>query len=480
MKSETLFNPITALPTQALFIQRLKTALDVPITSLNKGIGIVVLRIKGLHTWLGSDTPPSLRHLFNAIEKSVHHIQDQSFVAHLNHHDIGLLFMGESSEKSLIKTIKRVIRRIKQLSQLQNAPFDLQLFAGSSYSDNQGRTPQNLLMDAQIACETALRDKSSSYLSYTPQMSQEHILQAYNTEEIVKKIIDQGGLDIHYLPIVHIQTQKIVGIEALLRWNFSEEEMRDISPKNSKIPSFAFSDFNFLETLKNTGLIQQAERWLIKKSCSDLNQLHCMGHKSLRLHINLSTQQLTNPSFLQFINDQLTVYDITPNLIALEFNEAEVNQIPEEVCQPMFKQISQRGIHIALDDFGVGATSSQFLQDVPIHSLKIDRCFIANYEKHRALFKAIFNIAHSKKLDVIAEGITHEKQATFLKDYGCKYAQGRHYSMPMAFHHFIELITNKKGETPASMSRTDESRTDSFASLAEKIVPSRMTPKLVS
>jgi EAL domain-containing protein (putative c-di-GMP-specific phosphodiesterase class I) len=209
------------------------------------------------------------------------------------------------------------------------------------------------------------------------------------------------------------------GAEALLRWNHPERGV--VSPAE------------FIPVLEDTGLIVQVGEWVIRRACEDLKGWIATGRQPIPIAVNLSARQFRDKDLDQRIRALVAAAGVDPALIELEITESQLMQDPEHAIRIM-QALRDSGIRIAIDDFGTGYSSLAYLTRFPVKSLKIDRSFVADvFSDHAdaAIVRTIIEMAHQLGFTVVAEGVETDRQAAFLRQYGCEQAQGYLFARPM-------------------------------------------------
>lgn len=228
----------------------------------------------------------------------------------------------------------------------------------------------------------------------------------------------RNELEVHYQPIICIESEKTVGFEALLRWHRGVHGL--VSPNT------------FIPIAEANGLIVEIGEWVLREACRQVQQWNLEHGTQLVATVNVSIKQIAKAGFLGVINNALQDAQMPPELLRLEVTETVLMQNTEETIE-LLNKIQAKGIKIAIDDFGTGFSSLSYLHKMPIDVLKIDRSFVmkmAESEKHLAIVRTIATLATSLNLEVIAEGIETAEQLSALKSLGCQMGQGYLFSPP--------------------------------------------------
>lgn len=249
----------------------------------------------------------------------------------------------------------------------------------------------------------------------------------------LKKAVDCDELFIVYQPQMDILTNKIVGMEALLRWNSTE--LGFISPST------------FIPIAENNHMMINLGKWIIERVCSDLSYIlsQINSPQKFRCAINISTMQLEDSLFLDHFFQTIEKNDLNYNNIEIEITEnifiSKINRI-----NSIFQGLREKGISIAIDDFGTGYSSFLYLKQIPIDKIKIDRAFIKDYPSNDNgdLAKILIKVSKSLKKSVLVEGAETEEQISFLKNMGCELIQGFYHSRPLVIEDFIKFVNENQ------------------------------------
>jgi EAL domain-containing protein (putative c-di-GMP-specific phosphodiesterase class I) len=235
-------------------------------------------------------------------------------------------------------------------------------------------------------------------------------------------------LEVHYQPIYDLRSNRITGMEALLRWNH---------PAMGSIPPATF-----IPLAEATGVMLPIGTWALREACRQAKAWHDAGHRTLSLAVNLSVTQLQQADLVQRVRDILQDTGLPPRLLELEITESSAMQSPETSIRMLY-DLKKLGIRISLDDFGTGHSSLSYLKRFPIDTLKIDQSFVHDITSDpdtAAIVTAIIAMAHSLRLKVIAEGVEFTEQANFLRRHACDQMQGFLITPPVAPTEFLSFV----------------------------------------
>lgn len=252
--------------------------------------------------------------------------------------------------------------------------------------------------------------------------------------------LERGELEMYYQPQVDVASQRIVGVEALMRWNHPQRGLLGAG--------------EFLPFAEENGLMIPLTDWMLDTICRDLQSWSRLGGDGaeLRLSLNLSPQYLDRGDFHAKLRNTLHRHHVPPARIEVEVTENLCIRNPQVAIEQLDK-LSQLGVSVAIDDFGTGYSSLSYLHRFPVHTIKIDRSFlqeIADAETQAPVVLAIISIARGLGLNLVAEGVETEAQVRYLEKSGCRVMQGFHYHRPMPQPHLLELLRAQSGQAEAT------------------------------
>jgi EAL domain-containing protein (putative c-di-GMP-specific phosphodiesterase class I) len=246
-------------------------------------------------------------------------------------------------------------------------------------------------------------------------------------ESEIRRSMMEDRFEVYYQPQVSIHEGKIVGVEALLRWNHPERGLLT--------PSY------FLGVAEECGIILELGEWVMRTAVKEVQSWREMGVDVKRLAVNFTARQIEQPNFVDSVINLLKEFDFPGECFEIEITESTLMNDIENTVNKL-KQLNNVGIHVAIDDFGTGYSSLSLLQRLPINSLKIDRSFIQDItdESDRSIIEAIAHMAKGLKLDMVAEGVEEEYQLNYLRQLDCPTVQGFYYSESLPANMLRELL----------------------------------------
>ncbi|WP_414543024.1 EAL domain-containing protein [Nostoc sp. CCY0012] len=238
--------------------------------------------------------------------------------------------------------------------------------------------------------------------------------------------------EVYYQPIIDIASGQMIAAESLLRWH--SPELGSVSPAD------------FIPLAESTGLIVAIDQWVLQTVCKQIRSWQNMGVFPLRIAVNVSVVEFNRPEFTRKIIDFIQTNEVNPKYLELELTESMIMQNPNSAITTM-NALQALGIRVAIDDFGTGYSSLIYLKNLPINTLKIDRYFIHNvaddYQKS-AITKALIEMAHNLKMQVVAEGVETDAELNFLRQNKCDAMQGLLFSRPLSAADLENFLWNNK------------------------------------
>ncbi|MBV8619120.1 MAG: bifunctional diguanylate cyclase/phosphodiesterase, partial [Curvibacter sp.] len=280
-----------------------------------------------------------------------------------------------------------------------------------------GEDADHLIRAADSAMYDAKRRGRNRFCFYEPAMA-ERVLERLQLEQGLRQALELGQLALHYQPIMSlIQEPRMLGVEALLRWQPSSGE--PVPPSR------------FIPVAEESGLIEPLGRWVLHQACRQGAAWLAQGHE-LSVSVNVSARQFAADDFIDTVKQVLFESGLPPRLLELEITESVLQEI--ELSQRVLWQLRAMGIRVAVDDFGTGFSSLSLLKHLPLDRIKIDQSFIRDLPGSAndvAITRAIIGLSQTLELEVTAEGIETQAQLDFLRSHGCPAGQGYHFSRPV-------------------------------------------------
>lgn len=301
---------------------------------------------------------------------------------------------------------------------LDDREFYITPSIGITLYPKDGDNIHTLFKNADMAMYYAKREGKNNYMYYTSHMNQQ-LIEKLEMENHLRHALKREELIVYYQPQIDISSNKVMGIEALIRWHH---------------PSLGFiSPLKFIPLAEETGLIHSIGEWVLRTACKQNKVWQDKGYPPLKMSVNLSVHQLQHQNLAKQIGVILKETEMDAHWLTLEITES-VAMKDFHTTFVTLKELREMGIQIALDDFGSGYSSLTYLKKLPIDTLKMDKSFIydcIDCSNEPAITKAVIDLAHSMDLKVVAEGVETFDQLSILKKQSCDIAQGYLFSKPL-------------------------------------------------
>jgi len=339
-------------------------------------------------------------------------------VARISGDEFAIAIEGLNNVDELEKIVEKVRFRLSQPYRIRGHKVYTSASIGVALYPLDSANRETMLRNADAAMYRAKELGGNCYCYYTYDMN-DKARRHLEMEKNLRKALGQDELCLFYQPQFDAQTNEIVGVEALLRWDHPEYGMLPPS--------------KFLSIAEDSGLIFSIGKWVLTKACQDLRRWHSLGLRNLQLALNMSSRQFMQEGILENITSVLKQAMVDPKYVCIEITEnVAMKNIAGAI--ELLKQLKSLGLQTAIDDFGAGHSSMNLLQKLPVDTLNIDRSFImriADREKDGNAARGIIALAHSLGLKVAAEGVETRTQAEFLRNQNCDVLQGYYFSHPI-------------------------------------------------
>ncbi len=413
------YDLITDLPNRRLLHDRLTQAL----TQMRQGEGFVALlyidldHFKHINEWLGHETGDEL---LKAVGKRLCNIVDKRHtVARIGGDEFVILCPKVLSMTELDQLVRLIFNRLSEAFQFNGRSLYIGASIGIALYPHDGQESGVLLMNAELAMYYAKHQGRNNYQFYTDEMNT-RAYERMTLEHDLRHALEYGHLLVHYQPRLRISDQHVVGVEALVRWQYGDQGL--ISPAR------------FIPLAEENGLIIPIGEWVLERACQQAKQWQASSLLCQRVAVNLSARQFRQQDLLIRILCILERAGLDPESLELELTETMIMDNTDEAIR-ILRSLKKLGVRIAIDDFGTGYSSLSQLKRLPIDVLKIDQSFIRDLTEHpdnAAITSTIITMAHNLRLAVVAEGVETAAQLAFLQNQGCHEAQGYYFSPPLS------------------------------------------------
>ncbi len=306
---------------------------------------------------------------------------------------------------------------------------------GISLYPAHGQVAQTLLTNADAAMYSAKKQGRNNVKVFAADMNSSYP-ERLKLETDLRRALERREFELHFQPMIDMQSGKLVGMETLLRWHHPERGI--VSPAE------------FIPLAEETGLIVPIGRWVLEKACAQNKAWQNKGLAKVRVSVNISAVQFRQNDLLETVAHALKRSGLAPEYLEVEITESTVMQNASEATVTL-ERLSRTGVLISIDDFGTGYSSLSYLKSFPINTLKIDRSFIREISVDRddaAIVRAIIGLAHNLRLRVVAEGVETEQQLDFLRALESDEYQGYFCSRPLAVADFERYLRNSSHAYP--------------------------------
>jgi len=408
-----------------VFYQQLNSQSDIESSNNSHFIPLFYLsfsRFKLIRDELRQDLANML---FKALVKRLKaNLQEDYVLIRLNNDDFALIIPPVTTKQLALNLAEDLLVKITPPFIYKEQEIYINFQIGISLYPIHGENVDQLLYKAQEAIKDLGQNQ---YQIYSPAFHN------YNPKQIsleakLHRALENKEFEIYYQPQVEMKTNKIVGAEALLRWNNPEEKY--ISPDV------------FIPLAEDIGVIESINEWILNTTCEQFSYLHKNFKSDLLLCVNLSKRQFYHDYLEQKILKILANNYFNPSLLQIEVSEhLLVNN--HQTASRKLKNLQRVGLKVAIDDFGTGYSSLGYLQNFQFDTLKIDRIFIKDIQtnpKNATITKSLIEMAHELNLIVVAEGVETEPELSFLHKHNCDYYQGYLFSRAVPFQQFKELL----------------------------------------
>ncbi len=421
------YDELTHLPNRALFNERLGQTIKMRSWGRHP-FAVMFLdldRFKLVNDTLGHSTGDQL--LKQVSERLTACLRPEDTIARMGGDEFTILLPAIAKEEDACLVGQKIIGALKKPFMVSKKELLATGSIGISLYPDHGEDADTLLKNADAAMYRAKEDGRGRFKLYMPS------LKASKSEklEIISALsyaIERGELRLHYQALVDLQNGKVAGVEALIRWE--REEYGLVSPAD------------FIPMAEETGLIIPIGTWVLKKAVSQLKSWQNAGYVGLTLSVNVAAAQFQESGFMESVRTILKETGVSPGTLKLELTESVLMKNQEEAISKM-KELKALGVLLAIDDFGMGYSSLNYLKRFPVDTLKIDQSFVRNIQEDpddAAIAGMIITLADQLKLNVVAEGIETKEQLIFLQELRCQMGQGYFFSRPVPVEEFTELL----------------------------------------
>jgi diguanylate cyclase (GGDEF)-like protein/PAS domain S-box-containing protein len=429
---QTYHDQLTHLPNRTLFKDRLELAIAQAQRRCNCLAVLIVDidRFKLVNDGYGQADGDAL--LCEIATRFTAAVRSGDTVARLGGNEFAVLLTDIGGSEEAQRGARMLASALDEPFSLSGGPFRVTASIGISIFPGDGDTPELLTRHADIAMRAVKQAGKNGLRFFAPEFNSHHKARIA-LENDLRNALGLDQFELLFQPQISLSANRIVGMEALLRWNH---------PVNGLI-----NPATFIPVAEEIGLIGQISRWVIDHACAQLARWRDAGHSEVRMSLNLAQHDFGREDIVDLVLDCLRKYSLAPSQLELEITESMAMQDRQGVAGRI-RSLREAGVGIAIDDFGTGYSALAYLQELPVNVLKIDRRFVRDLDGlvTNPIVAAIAGIANGFGLKLIAEGVEHPRQAIHLKALGCDVMQGYYFAPPLR----VADATRQLGERPRS------------------------------
>jgi diguanylate cyclase (GGDEF)-like protein len=419
-RESALHDALTGLPNRVLLLERLEHSLA---RGRRSGKMVAVLfadldRFKSVNDMHGHLIGDEL--LIAVAARLTGLLRPGDTLARLSGDEFVILCEDLEEENQVQVIARRVVTALSEPFELAGVEVEISASVGIAFTGLGEHVPEQLLQDADIAMYQAKRKGGHNH-QVIDLREQQLLERGVSLQSDLRGALGRGEMRVEYQPIVHTDDGRIIGVEALLRWNH---------PLRGPIPPLTL-----IPLAEQCGLIGEIGRWVLEQACVDRHRwVRETGHDDIGIAVNVSAHQLMGPDFVTMVTDVLASTGTSPELLTLEITESVFIQDADRALV-VLNELKRLGVLLALDDFGTGYSSLNYLQRFPVDIIKIDQGFIADLARDRTsnvIVSSVIALAHELGMAVITEGVETAEQHAQVAALGSESCQGFYFARPMS------------------------------------------------
>ncbi|WP_176442317.1 EAL domain-containing protein [Noviherbaspirillum humi] len=421
------YDALTGLPNRPFFVQQLNHALAKARRSAARLalLFIDVDRFKHINDSLGHEAGDQL--LAEMASRFKACIRESDTVGRLGGDEFVILLEGIKDAREAAVVSRKINEAALRPFTIGAQEYQVSASIGISLYPDNGDNAQVMMKHADIAMYQTKESGKNHYQFYSPQIDRDASSRLAMEAEL-RQALERNQLRLHYQPKVSLDSGRISGMEALLRW---------AHPELGMVPPSVF-----IPLAEETGMIESIGAWVLQEACAQSKRWENEGLPPLRISVNLSPRQFNSEDLIADIAQALIQHQLQPGVLELEITESTVTRNAEKAAR-VLARVQAMGVSVAIDDFGTGYSSLSQLKHFPINTLKIDRSFIADVTVNRAnkaIVRAVVAMGKALGLNLVAEGVESDEQMQFLQSVSCNEVQGSYFSGPLPPREFAELL----------------------------------------
>ncbi|MCP5170382.1 MAG: EAL domain-containing protein [Hahellaceae bacterium] len=434
MEHLALYDSLTGLANRRLFIDRLNQSIQ-SAKRHNSKVALFFLdldQFKRINDTLGHDAGDAL--LLTVAERLQSCVRAQDTVSRLGGDEFTILLNDLGDTNAATTVAKHILRVLKEPIKLDKHEVIVSTSIGITISPDDSVDTDTLMKNADLALYRAKEQGRDGYHFFTEELNIK-ALRLLNIEQELRHALSSDEFNLLYQPQINLKTGEISSVEALIRWHH---------PVRGEVPPG-----EFIAVAEETGLIVSIGEWVLRNACIQTKMLQELTGQKIRVAVNLSTRQFTDPNLEHVISDTLKSTGLDAKYLEIEVTESMLMDDIQKVILQL-NRIKATGSMITIDDFGSGYSSLSYLKRLPVDILKVDREFVRDIPDDLSdmeITSAVIAVAHKLNLKVIAEGVETIDQRDFLMINKCDYAQGYLFSKPLSFEDLYRFFTVPERKT---------------------------------
>ncbi len=411
------FDGLTQLPNRAGFTKSLASALQAQ-HGRDRQLALLFIdvdRLKNVNDGLGHAAGDVL--LQRVAERLQSSLRDHDHLSRFGGDEFVAIVSEIESPHEAEVVAERLLHSLSAAIDIGVTQVYVTASIGIALYPDDAQSMEALLKHSDTAMYQAKEQGGNRFLFYHTTQTQRAV-ERLTVDTHLRRALERDELRLYYQPVVHMSDRRIVGVEALLRWQDPERGL--VMPAS------------FIPASEDTGLIIPLGAWVLEQGCAQLRAWQKQCISGLRMAVNVSTRQIEGRRLIATVERALEKSGLAPEFLELEITEGVMLVMNEDVRFTLM-ELRDMGVRLAIDDFGVGYSSLSYLKQLPFHLLKIDRSFVVNIPDNHSdtqIATTILLMAQGLGLEVVAEGVETEQQYRFLKGRGCEYGQGYLFSHP--------------------------------------------------
>lgn len=418
VKHQAFHDSLTNLPNRFMFESILQEFIEQKhfADSVNAIIFLDLDGFKKINDTLGHAMGDQL--LVAAAQRLSQQIKKTDTLARMGGDEFAVLLRQVDTPTSATGIATRLISCLNDEFTINNTKLNIGASAGLSFITRKNAGAADILKNADIAMYQAKEEGKNCVHCFSQTLAKRY-QQRVQLEKDLHTALNEGQFELFYQPQVNTSTQQVDGVEALIRWNH---------PVRGMVPPF-----EFISAAEDFGQISQIGDWVIKQACTQIAQWIEQGGRAMSVAVNISADHFHQRGFVDYVLTTLECTGLRPDLLHLEVTESVVMNDMENIVSTL-ESLRSHGVSISIDDFGTGYSSLQYLQDLPLDALKIDRAFINSMDPaspESSVASTITYLARSFGLKTVAEGVETPEQLQCITQLGCDWVQGYIYSKPV-------------------------------------------------